>query len=269
MKRQSILTALALIGAVFAAPVPAQFINTTPPAAAVAPAQPAAAPSNPNPTNPNPTISTTEQRLKKTFEERDGFKIDSVQKTPYLGLYEIRMGREVIYTDEKGEQFIVGEIIDAKKRINITQQRIAELSRIRFSELPLELAVKNVRGNGKRQLAIFEDPNCGYCKRFQRTLSKMDNLTTYTFMIGILAPDSKDKAQAILCAKDRNATHQAWMLEGATPAAAACEETYAKTMELARKLGVESTPTLYFANGRRVQGAIAQEELEKRLGDGK
>lgn len=213
--------------------------------------------------------NVVEQRLKKLFEERDGFKIDGVQKTPYLGLYEIRMGHELVYTDEKGDYFIIGEIVDAKKRLNLTQQRVAELQRIKFSDLPFELAVKNVRGNGKRQIAVFEDPNCGYCKRFQKTLNKLDNLTVYTFVIGILAPDSRDKAQAILCAKDRNKTHQAWMLEGTQPENMRCEEVFNKTMELAHKLGVESTPIIYFANGRRLNGAISQEELEKRLGDAK
>lgn len=214
-----------------------------------------------------PAAPTTEQRLKKLFEERDGFKIDSVQKTPYMNLYEIRIGAELLYTDEKGDQFIIGEIIDAKKRVNVTQQRVAELQRIKFSDLPLDLAVKNVRGNGKRQIAVFEDPNCGYCKRFQKTLSKMDDVTVYTFLVGILSADSRDKAQGILCAKDRVKAHQAWMLEGAAPANAKCDEPFNKSMELARKLGVESTPTIYLANGRRIAGAISQEDLEKRLAE--
>ena len=210
-----------------------------------------------------------EARLKKTFEERDNFKVESVLKTPYMDLYEVRVGNEIFYTDEKGEQFIIGEIIDAKKRQNITQQRIAEIQLIKFSDLPLDLAVKNVRGTGKQVIAIFEDPNCGYCKRFQKTLNKIDNITVYTFLIGILAPDSRDKAQNILCAKDRNKTHQAWMLEGVVPPTTKCDGLFNKTMELARKLGVESTPTLYFADGRRVAGAIPQAELEKNLVEAK
>ncbi|RCS58604.1 DsbC family protein [Parvibium lacunae] len=220
----------------------------------------------PTPT-PAVTLGPVEARLKKTFEERDNFKVESVIKTPYLGLYEVRVGNEIFYTDDKGEQFIIGEIIDAKRRVNLTQQRIAELQRIKFSDLPLELAVKNVRGNGKQVIAVFEDPNCGYCKRFQKTLSKLDNLTVYTFLIGILAPDSRDKAQSILCAKDRNKVHLAWMLDGTTPPATKCEGAFTKSMELARKLGVESTPTLYFADGRRVAGAIPQNELEKILAE--
>ena len=130
-----------------------------------------------------------------------GTKIDSVTKTPYGGLYEVRMGSEIIYTDAKANFLFVGSVLDNKAAVNFTKQRVDQITKVNFNELPLEAAVKYVKGDGKRVIAIFEDPNCGYCKKFRKTLQTVDNVTIYTFMYNILSDDSAVKSRDIWCCR--------------------------------------------------------------------
>src|ERR1039458_421119 len=135
---------------------------------------------------------TTENIIKRTLEGRlGGIKVDAVTKTPYLGLYEVRMDNEILYTDEKMTYIFSGNIIDAKNMQNLTEQRLTELNAIKWNDLPLDAAFKTVRGNGKRLLAVFVDPNCPYCKRFEKDLAKVDDVTVYTFLYPILSQDRK------------------------------------------------------------------------------
>ena len=123
-------------------------------------------------------------------------KIDEVSKSPIAGLYEVRVnGTDIFYTDAQGDFLIQGSLIDTKLRRNLTDERVEKLTAINFDALPLKDAFTIVRGNGKRKLAIFEDPNCGYCKRFERDLQKVDNVTIHTFLYPILGPDSVRKVQ--------------------------------------------------------------------------
>src|SRR5665647_835630 len=148
---------------------------------------------------------TTESVIKRTLEGRlGGAKIESVAKTPYLGLYEVRVDSEILYTDEKMNYIFSGNIIDAKSMQNLTEKRLRELSAIKWDNLPLDSAVKTVRGNGKRVLAVFSDPNCPYCKRFEKDLAKVDDITIYTFLYPILSQDSHDKAKAVWCSADKS-----------------------------------------------------------------
>jgi thiol:disulfide interchange protein DsbC len=163
-----------------------------------------------------------ESAIKKLIEPKlgQGVKVDSVIKTPYSGLFEVRVGSDILYTDEKAQYLFVGNVLDAKSGTNYTKARTDELSKIKFSDLPLESALKMVKGDGKRVIAVFEDPNCGYCKRFRKTLAGMDNITVYTFLYNILSEDSTVKSKNVWCSADRNKAWDEWMLNGKAPSAA-------------------------------------------------
>lgn len=194
-------------------------------------------------------------------------KIDGVTKTPYSGLYEVRVGNDLFYTDRHVKYLFVGRVLDAKTTRDYTRERMEEISRIKFSDLPLDLALKQVKGNGKRVVAIFEDPNCGYCKRFRKTLQGIDNITVYTFLYNILAEDSAVKSKNVWCSKDRNKAWDDWMLSGkpAPQAPEACETPNDKVYQLGRKMKVTGTPTIIFADGTRAAGAMDAESFEARL----
>ena len=211
---------------------------------------------------------TSEAIIKRTLEGRlGGVKVDAVAKTPYLGLYEVRLDNEILYTDEKMNYIFSGNIIDGKSMQNLTEKRVRELTAIKWENLPLDAAVKTVRGNGKRMLAVFSDPNCPYCKRFEKDLANVDDITIYTFLYPILSEDSNVKAKAVWCSADRSKAWSALMLNGTVPAAARCDTPIENNLALARKYHITGTPTLVFANGERVPGAIPQAQLEKMLAD--
>lgn len=191
--------------------------------------------------------------------------IDAVRKAGMLGLYEIQVGTDILYSDEKGSYFFQGEIIDVKGKKNLTEARKNKLQQIRFADLPLELALKTVRGNGKRVFATFEDPNCGYCKKLAKDLVAMNDITMYTFLIPILSADSNSKSKAIWCSSDRLKAWNDWMLNGTAPSAAACEAPMEKILALGQKIGVRATPTIFLANGERIPGAIPASQLEQEL----
>src|ERR1039458_2396590 len=211
---------------------------------------------------------TSEAIIKRTLEGRlGGVKVDAVAKTPYLGLYEVRLDSEILYTDEKMTYIFSGNIIDGKSMQNLTEKRLRDLSAIKWENLPLDAAVKTVRGNGKRMLAIFSDPNCPYGKRFEKDLAKVDDVTIYTFLYPILSQDSHDKSNAVWCSADKSKAWSELMLNGTVPVAARCNTPIEKNLELGRKYRVSGTPTIIFANGERVPGAIPQAQLEKLLAD--
>ncbi|MBX9835850.1 MAG: DsbC family protein [Burkholderiaceae bacterium] len=216
------------------------------------------------------SASAQESAIRKTLAERipQLEKIDEVSTTPMSGLYEVRTGTDVFYTDAKGNFLIQGELIDTKARRNLTEDRIAKLSAVDFSALPLKDAFVTVRGDGKRQLVVFADPNCGYCKRFERDLQKIDNVTVHTFLYPILSPDSAEKSRNIWCAKDRTAIWDDWMLRDKTPASASCDTAaLQRNLAFGKKHKITGTPTLILSDGSRIPGAIAAADLEKRLTD--
>ena len=214
--------------------------------------------------------SAQEPAIRKTLAERipQLEKIDEVRATPMSGLYEVRIGTDLFYTDAKGNFLIQGELIDTKARRNLTEDRITKLSAVSFSALPLKDAFVTVNGNGKRKMAVFEDPNCGYCKRFERDLQNVDNVTIHMYLYPILGGDSPAKSRAVWCAKDRAATWQDLMVrDKPAPAAdAKCDvDAIARNVELGRKLRITGTPTLVFADGTRVPGALTSAQVEQRL----
>jgi thiol:disulfide interchange protein DsbC len=210
-----------------------------------------------------------EAELKKQIQPRlgEGAVVDSVTKTPYSGLFEVRVGSDIFYTDAQAKYLFVGRILDAKTTEDYTKARVDEISKIKFSDLPLESALKTVKGNGKRVIAVFEDPNCGYCKRFRQNLQEVDNVTIYTFLYNILTPDSSVKSKNIWCSADRSKAWDEWMLNGKAAAVApeACTTPNDKILALGRKMRVTGTPTIFFTDGSRIPGAIDAKGLEAKL----
>ena len=203
--------------------------------------------------------------VRKLFTERfENTPVTAVRMTPY-GIFEVQMGTDIVYTDEKVSFVLDGTLIDARTRTDVTRARLDALSSVPFDKLPFELAFKQVRGDGSRKLAIFEDPNCGYCKQLRQSLKGIDNLTIYTFPFPILSADSTMKVRDIWCAPDRGAAWDAWMLEGKAPPSGRCEVPVDEMLALGHRLMVRGTPGIFFADGSRVGGAIPKEEVEKRL----
>ena len=197
-------------------------------------------------------------------------KIDEVTKTPIPGLYEVRMGTDVLYSDESGNHVIQGSIFDTRNKTNLTDARIQKLTAIDFASLPLKDAMVQKQGNGSRKLAVFADPNCGYCKRFERDLATVKDVTVYTFLYPILGADSDTKAKAIWCSKDAQKTWRSWMLEGATipKQMGSCDAAaIARNVAFGQKHKLNGTPALVFQDGRRLPGAIPAAEIEKQLAE--
>ena len=196
--------------------------------------------------------------------------IDEVSKSPLAGLYEVRVnGTDIFYTDAEGNFLIQGTLFDTRLKRNLTEERVEKLSAVEFDSLPLKDAFTIVRGNGSRKLAVFEDPNCGYCKRFERDLQKVDNVTIHMFLYPILGADSVEKSKSIWCSKEAGKVWQdAMVRDRPFPAAApaACDVgAIARNIALGRKHKITGTPTLLFTDNSRVPGAISSAEVEKHL----
>lgn len=214
-----------------------------------------------------------EAAIRKNLAERlpNLPRIDEVSKTPMPGLYEVRINHsDIFYTDEKGDFLIQGSLIDTKARVDLTEQRVEKLTALDFKDLPFKDAFTIVRGNGKRQLAVFEDPNCGYCKKFERDLLKVNNVTVHVFLYPILSQDSADKSRNIWCAKDKGKAFLDWMVRDITPPATSCDASaIARNVEFGRKNRITGTPAMFFVDGTRVPGAIGAERIEKFLSEAK
>lgn len=214
-----------------------------------------------------------EAAIRKNLAERlpQLEKIDEISKSPMPGLYELRVnGSEIFYTDAEGNFLIQGSLIDTKQRRNLTEERVDKLLAINFDSLPLKDAFTIVRGNGKRKMAVFGDPNCGYCKKFERDLQKVDNVTIHMFLYPILSADSNEKSRNIWCAKDKGKAWENWMVRDQLPATASCDSAaITRNVDFGRKFKITGTPTLVFADGSRVPGAIGVAQVEKHLTDAK
>ncbi len=199
--------------------------------------------------------------IAKAFEARFKATPEKITKTEYMGLYEVYAEGQIIYTDEKATAFFVGNLFDAKTMQNVTGRRL-------FSMLPLELAVKQVRGNGKGTMVTFEDPNCGYCKRLAKDVQKLKDVTVYTFLFPILSDDSTEKTKAIWCASDRAKSWNDWMVDNKAPSGKKdCTAPIEKLVELGQRFNVSGTPTILFADGSRAPGAIPLARIEQRLAE--
>jgi thiol:disulfide interchange protein DsbC len=210
----------------------------------------------------------TEQQLKTDLQKKLGAnaKVRSVSPAPVSGLYEVLVGNDVFYTDSSGKYLIQGEIIELATGKNITEQRQADLNRIKWADLLPANAIKTVRGNGSRQLAVFSDPNCGYCKRLEKSLQQLDNVTVYTYLLPVLGPDSLQKSKQIWCAADPYKAYMDWMISGSAPSGKGdCATPLDKNMAFAKSYGVTGTPTLFFTDGSRFPGAVQITDIEKKF----
>ncbi|GAB2181048.1 DsbC family protein [Denitratisoma sp. agr-D3] len=207
----------------------------------------------------------SEAAIKKSFEDRLKIKVDKVGKAPIAGLYEVVAEGQIFYTDEKAGYFLHGNLFDIKTMKNLTAEK-------KFAMLPLDLAIKTVRGSGKNVLVTFEDPNCGYCKKLAKDLAKVKDVTIYTFLYAVLGDDSVTKSRAIWCAADRSKAWNDWMVSGTAPAAAGAkcdaDAVLEKVSNLGQQMGVRGTPFLMFANGQQSPGYIPGSEIEKRFASG-
>jgi thiol:disulfide interchange protein DsbC len=257
--------AIALVIAVFAAACGGASGSKDQPAQGAAP-QAAAAPVG------GPVDAGVQAAIRKALAERIPKmpNIDEISRSPIAGLYEVRYGgTEILYADAAGDHIIVqGAIIETRTRTDLTEQRMEKLLAIDFAQLPLKDAIVIKQGSGARKVAVFVDPNCGYCKRFERDLAAVKDLTVYTFLLPILGPDSTAKSQAIWCAKDGAKAWRAWMLDGVAPDAAKAKCDVAgidRNLEFGRKHKINGTPAVLFEDGTRKPGAIPGEMLEKLL----
>ena len=208
--------------------------------------------------------ATVKQAMQKKYPD---VQVESVARTPIAGIYEVFVGGGVHYVDENVNYIIMnGRLIDVERKTDLTETRLRMLTAIQFDQLPLDLAFRMVKGNGKRRLAYFTDPNCPYCKRLDLDLAKVTDVTVHVFLYPILSQDSRDKAAAVWCSKDRVKTYTDMMLNGNPPkTVGACDTPIEKILAYGRQKGISGTPTLFFADGKRVTGAISQTQLETLL----
>jgi thiol:disulfide interchange protein DsbC len=208
------------------------------------------------------------EKIRRTLTERlpQLGKIDEITKTPMPGVFEVRVGTDLFYSDANGNYLIQGSMIDTKQRLNLTEERQEKLLAIPFNELPLKDAFTMVRGDGKRKIAVFEDPNCPYCKQFERDLQKIENVTIYMFLYPILGPNSTESSQNLWCAKDRQGAWLDWMLRNKAAPKTSCDvAALNRNVEFGRKHKITGTPTMILADGTRVPGAVPAAEIEKLL----
>jgi thiol:disulfide interchange protein DsbC len=214
-----------------------------------------------------------EASLRRTLEPKLGVPIDGIEPGPVPGLYEVRyrsqQGVQIIYVDASGNFVIQGKIYDTRADFrDLTEERLRKLNAIKFESLPLDLAVKIQRGDGKRVLAMFSDPYCPACRQFERSLAQLDNVTIYVFMYPVIRPENIDHSRMVWCSADRA---KAWLELAAAPkpkvpsASKTCGDPVDKVLKLGRSLAVNSTPTLVLANGERVSGGLAPDDLKELL----
>lgn len=215
------------------------------------------------------TAQANEAVIRKALTQQfPGATISSVQKTAYSGLYEVYLDGQLIYMDAKGQYVFSGDVIDLKSRTNLTQARLNKLQAVKWDTLPLNNAMKTVKGTGERKLVVFSDVDCPYCRKFEAELAKVDNITVYTFLYPIegLHPKAVQTSKQIWCAPDRNKAWDDYITRGTVPANdGKCANPVDATIALGTKLKVSGTPTLVFANGVRVPGMVPAAQLERLL----
>ena len=255
-----ILAPIALITLTACGQTPVSQANAAPSSAAAKPATPAQ----------GKVGEALKARLEKIYESQ-GLKVISVSETPIQGIYEVVVsGKQIIYTDAKGDYMFVGDLIDVNTRKSLTDERAADLNKIDFATLPFDKAIKEVRGNGKLKVAVFSDPDCPYCKRLEHEFAKMTDITIYNFMMPLasLHPDGARKAQQIWCQPDRTAAWTKWMREGKMPPQVpVCDNPVDETTSLGEQLGFHGTPAIVFPNGRTQAGYTPMPQLEKNIKD--
>jgi thiol:disulfide interchange protein DsbC len=220
--------------------------------------------------NPLGSLPDTEVRIRAAFAKSfPGVHITSVATTPWQGVFEALTPEGIIYADATGQFAMNGKMVDVPTKANLTDDRLADLQRIDFGKLPFERAIKRVKGDGSRKLAVFADPDCPFCRQLEKELLNVDNVTVYTFLFPLdeLHPDASKHATRIWCAKDPAATWQAWLVNQVEPPEVSCDSDPSKELAiLGNQLEITGTPTLFLANGHRIPGVVPLEDLERALG---
>ena len=208
-----------------------------------------------------------ESIIKNHFKTYIGETPDDIRKTDYGNLYEVRIGTDIVYTDPNGLYLIAGNVINLESKKNLTEERINQISKIDFNALPKQLAIKIVKGNGSVEMAIFSDPNCSHCKHLEKNLRDVDNVTIYLFPLSILSESSKTLAENVWCSNNPTKSWQNWMLNGIKPVKTNMQCTLPNDAikQLADKLNVRGTPTLFFSDGTRVPGALEAQDINFKL----
>lgn len=198
-------------------------------------------------------------------------QIQSVAKTPLAGIYEVYADGQMHYTDEKATYlFVNAMMIDTDKKTNLTEERMNKLNAVSFDQLPLDLAFRKVKGKGTRKLAYFADPNCGYCKKFEQDLARIEDVTVYVFLYPVLGPDSLQKSKSVWCSRDKVKVWDDQLVNNIAPTGAGtCDTPIDKILAFGRSKNITGTPTLFFVDGSRVPGAIPYEQIEQRLASAK
>jgi thiol:disulfide interchange protein DsbC len=214
-----------------------------------------------------PAVAQETDRVKAELKKKvPEATVDSIRKVPYGNLFEVVVGSDIFYTDKDASFLLLGSLVDLKTKENMTELRMRSLNRIDFAALPVENAVKIVRGNGSRKVAMFADPNCGYCKRFERDLLTVNDVTVYVFLYPILSPDSVEKSKSVWCSADRGKAWIDLMVRNTAPTAdAKCDTPVDKVLAYGQSKKVNGTPTLIFEDGDRVPGVMPVAEFEKKL----
>jgi thiol:disulfide interchange protein DsbC len=216
-------------------------------------------------TAPADPVKTIRDSIQGRFP---GVQIGEVRELKEVGLYEVVVnGQEVAYADKTGGYLFIGQLLDMKSQRDLTKERIEKLTAVPFDSLPLDKALKLVKGDGSRRIAVFSDPDCPFCRRFEQTLASVDNVTVYTFLYPIpsLHPKAVELARQIWCAPDRQKAWENYMLSGTKPEAKTCDNPIDEVAALGEKLRVNGTPTVFFTDGSRAPGWLPAPELEKRL----
>ena len=213
-------------------------------------------------------FALNEKQIRTEIQKRLGTSanVRNVTPSPISGLFEVQVNNEIFYTDSNAKYLIQGEMVELASGNNLTTKRQEDINRIKWSDLPQAQAFKVVRGNGSRQIAVFSDPNCGYCKRLEKTLQQLDNVTIYNYLIPILSADSALKSKQIWCAADQQKVWNDWMLNNLGPSGKSdCANPIDKNLTLAKNYGINGTPTIFFTDGSRFPGAVQLADIEKKL----
>ena len=220
------------------------------------------------PVNADPAMIAVATKLKKLYPATN-FK--EIRSTPMTGIYEVVMGQNIAYVEESGRYFVFGHLFDMREQRDLSEERMTSARQMDFNALPLKDAIITVKGNGKRKMAVFSDPDCPFCKQLESALSSVSDVTIYTFLFPLesLHPDARRKAVGVWCSKDRARAWDDLMHRGTVPTEA-CEDTpIERNLRLAGELGITGTPTIIFESGASVPGAPKSDQLNRMLGSAK
>jgi thiol:disulfide interchange protein DsbC len=213
----------------------------------------------------SPDIAAIRGALEQRFP---GAQISHVAKSSYFGLYEVMLDDNLVYTDPSAAYIFVGSMYDTATKQNLTEARSRKLNRVAVDKLPYELAFKRVKGDGSRKLVIFSDADCPFCHRLETEIKGLDNVTIYTFLFPIdqLHPNAAKKSKQIWCSADKAQAWDVFFASGKVPDNKGdCGDPVAKTQALGQSMHINATPTLIFADGTMIPGALPLPQIEKEM----